>query len=497
MSNSGALSLRPIVAKDQVRLGAGRGFRLAMSGMSYRMFRSTVTIAILSLATAFMVHMLSYGLVQHATERGALVELLSQRRLGQELTHLGDVDSELAILDALAAGLPERLREYSRWSSLGDAKAVQAQAIARRLREAGRALDDFPVAARAVVLGDSTAQEFLISFEVGDLSRLEAQLVHLGVRSPLGNFSGLKRLIIDELPQLRAFAKAAQSGQKNALEELNRSFSGKSIVEVLCQLSPALADRIRAVGFELTSKDLEDLSRLASRTTDIKSVNRLLQNGEVSTEIGRLASIEASQVNFESVSEYVKNSSRASAVGKWLTRAGAPPEITPQRLLDLTTTHRHEVKLARALGNLGEDRGAGWFGLSERNQWLVVLSFLVCVVGVANAMLMSVTERFTEIATMKCLGAMDGFVMLMFVFEAMIQGVVGGIIGLILGVILATIRAAVEYGSLLAGATGVVLPVALAMLVSLVVGVALAAVAAVGPAWLAARLSPMEAMRVE
>jgi ABC-type antimicrobial peptide transport system permease subunit len=62
---------------------------------------------------------------------------------------------------------------------------------------------------------------------------------------------------------------------------------------------------------------------------------------------------------------------------------------------------------------------------------------------------------------------------------------------------LATIRAAIEYGSLLAGATGVVLPVAAAMLVSLVVGVALAAIAAVGPAWLAARLSPMEAMRVE
>jgi putative ABC transport system permease protein len=468
-----------------------------MSGMSYRMFRSTVTIAILSLATAFMVHMLSYGLLQHATERGALSELLSQRRLGQELTHLGDVDSEVTILDALATGLPERLREYSRWSNLGDAPTMQAQVIARRLREAARALDDFPVAARAVVLGDFTAQEFLLSFEVGDLGRLEAQLVHLGVRPPLGKFSELKRLIVDELPRLRKFAEAVQSGQKSALYELNRSFPGKSIVDVLYPWSPALADRIRAVGFELTSKDLVDLSRLASRTTDIKLVNRLLQNGEVSTEMGRLASIEASQVNFESVSEYVSNSNRASTVGKLLMRAGAPPEITPQRLLQLATAHQHEVKLARALGNLSEDRGAGWFGLSERNQWLVVLSFLVCVVGVANAMLMSVTERFTEIATMKCLGAMDGFVMLMFVFEAMIQGVVGGIIGLVLGVVLATIRAAIEYGSLLSGASGVVLPVGMAMLVSLVVGVALAAIAAVGPAWLAARLSPMEAMRVE
>ncbi|MCK4402075.1 ABC transporter permease, partial [bacterium] len=42
--------------------------------------------------------------------------------------------------------------------------------------------------------------------------------------------------------------------------------------------------------------------------------------------------------------------------------------------------------------------------------WLVVLSLMVCVVGIANAMLMSVTERYKEIGTMKCLGALDRFI---------------------------------------------------------------------------------------
>ncbi len=186
MSKSGPLSLRPIIAKDQVRLSAARGFRLAMSGMSYRMFRSTVTIAILSLATAFMVHMLSYGLLQHATERGALSELLSERRLGQELTHLGDVDTEVAILDALAASVPEWTREYSRWSSLGNAQIIQAQATARRLREATRALDDFPVAARAVVIGDATAQEFFLSFEPGDFEPTRGTANSLGCPAAVG-----------------------------------------------------------------------------------------------------------------------------------------------------------------------------------------------------------------------------------------------------------------------------------------------------------------------
>src|SRR4051794_20823080 len=37
----------------------------------------------------------------------------------------------------------------------------------------------------------------------------------------------------------------------------------------------------------------------------------------------------------------------------------------------------------------------------DRQLWLVTLSLIVCTVGIANSMLMSVTERFKEIGTMK------------------------------------------------------------------------------------------------
>jgi len=70
---------------------------------------------------------------------------------------------------------------------------------------------------------------------------------------------------------------------------------------------------------------------------------------------------------------------------------------------------------------------------SARQIWLVSLSLLVCVVGITNAMLMSVTERYREIGTMKCLGALDSFVWKLFLLESLFQGSIGSILGVIIG----------------------------------------------------------------
>ncbi len=59
-----------------------------------------------------------------------------------------------------------------------------------------------------------------------------------------------------------------------------------------------------------------------------------------------------------------------------------------------------------------------------RNTWIIVISLLVTIIGISNAMLMSVTERFREIGTMKCLGALSNFVRRMFLIESALAGLV-------------------------------------------------------------------------
>jgi putative ABC transport system permease protein len=131
-----------------------------------------------------------------------------------------------------------------------------------------------------------------------------------------------------------------------------------------------------------------------------------------------------------------------------------------------------------------------------QTRWLLALALMVAFVGILNSMLMSVTERFREIGTMKCLGALDEFIIKLFLIESLIQGTVGTALGLALGLVTSIAGALMNYGSFVWRA----FPwwdVAESASVSLVVGIGLTVVGALYPAWHASRMQPIEAMRVE
>ena len=141
---------------------------------------------------------------------------------------------------------------------------------------------------------------------------------------------------------------------------------------------------------------------------------------------------------------------------------------------------------AEAAGRIQEER--------SKQTWLISLSLLVCVVGIANAMLMSVTERFREIGTMKCLGALDTFIVKLFLLESTFQGLAGTSAGILIGFTLTLGLALLDYG----GYTFTYFPltgIAESAGYALVVGTLLSLVGAMLPAYRAAKMEPVEAMR--
>jgi predicted lysophospholipase L1 biosynthesis ABC-type transport system permease subunit len=135
-------------------------------------------------------------------------------------------------------------------------------------------------------------------------------------------------------------------------------------------------------------------------------------------------------------------------------------------------------------------------GSSPKQRWIIFLSLLACVVGIVNSQLMAVTERFREIGTMKCLGALDRFILRLFLLEAGIQGVIGAGAGAMIGAVAAVVNGFLRYGTVAVthiSWIGAGESVAAATLVGFLLSLA----GVMYPAWVAARMQPVEAMRVE
>lgn len=130
-----------------------------------------------------------------------------------------------------------------------------------------------------------------------------------------------------------------------------------------------------------------------------------------------------------------------------------------------------------------------------RAAWILVISLLVTVIGISNAMLMSVTERFREIGTMKCLGALSAFIRRVFVIESILIGLVGSLAGVLSGLAFSLLAYGMTYGLGLVLGSLDVLPLLLSAAGSVAAGVLLSMVAAIYPASYAARMVPADALR--
>ncbi|WP_158855196.1 ABC transporter permease [Halorhabdus sp. CUG00001] len=118
-----------------------------------------------------------------------------------------------------------------------------------------------------------------------------------------------------------------------------------------------------------------------------------------------------------------------------------------------------------------------------------VLALVVGAFGIANIMLVSVTERTNEIGIMKSMGATNREIIGLFLAESVLLGSAGAAIGIPLGL-------GVGYVGATYAAVGFTIPLDW-VTIAIVMGISIGIVAGLYPAWRAARVDPIEALRYE
>ncbi len=119
--------------------------------------------------------------------------------------------------------------------------------------------------------------------------------------------------------------------------------------------------------------------------------------------------------------------------------------------------------------------------------WIASISLLVGGIGVMNIMLVSVTERTSEIGLKKAIGAKKRRILFQFLTEAAVLTSLGGIIGVVSGIGLAQLISSMMQIPVAIDVTAIAVSVVFSILIGVIFGLL--------PAVKAANLNPIEALR--
>lgn len=458
--------------KEQVPLSFRRLLEISLGSISYRLMRSVVTVVIIVLAIAFLAQIMMDGFLGRAARQAAQARAQKLSAYSRFLRQFSAVDADVPLVAGFAKVQPGTA-DYQNLVRWGAGDTDRFLALSRQAQSYREFFDTIPLGRRVLLVQHNTG---LVIFDwlTNNYAAFTNQLQHMtSLRVP----PGLDKFLGD-WPWYRQQLEVVKAGYA-------RTIAG--IGDVDKQLATQPTEFFQRIGFAVDAGTQADIVRGFEHQQQVRWAFSQLKTSAVAAGWSRQFQEPFSPGT--ALISCANSPARIAWVSKMLGKLDA------EKFRAVAIQYRDDERLQQTAQTLLSRYGSA-NALSERVLWLIIVSFLVCTVGIANAMLMSVLERFKEIATMKCLGARRQTIAFLFVTESVIVGVIGGLVGTVLGLIIVLVRQSIAYGGIVFERFPVG-DLALTFGACFCCSLLLAAVAAIYPALVAAKMAPMEAMRVE
>lgn len=487
--------------REQTRLSLKQMLVICFDSIAYRLLRSLVTVFIIAVAIAFLATILMESELQRSARLALNAHVRELAAYSRLLRALSEMPSDERLAQMAVRALPGSVerRNITRWAGLDEAGSAAFAARSATALRYVRFFETIPVGRRVLLIEQQTG---LAVFDwlkdpanraafAGALEQMRSLKIP-GSRAAFNTFLDIWPAYRAQLDTMRdnydRMIKAVESYA--APEGLNVRFRN-AIHE---GRTDALFSALRERGYGIAAADTARIVGGCRYQIEVEWASAFVNQPGVRRTWNRRYNEKFSPAG--ALAACARDPARIAWIRETLAQEKADAGFDGDRFLAVARAVANNEKILAAGRQWPADTADDGGTDNSRTYWLVFVSFMVCVVGIANAMLMSVLERFKEIATMKCLGARNGTIAFLFVAESLVLGTLGGIVGVIGGAGIALSRQSWIFGGMLFeqfSVSGMAVVVGLSFGCSLL----LTALASLYPAHVAARMPPMAAMRVD